>query len=125
VLADNRSLTAPLKPAVTPEPIAAPPPAPEPVSKKDSLDLNWINMQTHVNDSLKRDLEVLSDKYEKLAQKEEKRKKLKAKMAQAARAPQPPPHQPPPQNPAPTQAPVQPRPGLYRRQGKLSINQFS
>jgi hypothetical protein len=92
-------------------------PVPEPV-KKDNLDLNWINTQAMVNDSLKRDLEVLSEKYDKLAQKEEKRKRAKAKIVP------PPPSMP--VAPQPTQAPVQPqrRPGLYQRAGKLSINQF-
>jgi hypothetical protein len=108
-------------PEAAPAP-APPPPAPEP--KKDNLDLNWINMQTHVNDSLKRDLELLSEKYDKLAQKEEKRKKAKAKMAQVMA--RPPPQAPPPQPQAPpARAPVQPRPGLYHRADKLSIGQFS
>jgi hypothetical protein len=109
-------------PTLPPVKAPAPEPAPEPeVHKKDSLDLNWINMQATVNDSLKRDLETLSEKYEKLAQKEEKRKRLKAKMTP------PPPQSRPmtPQNPPPTQAPVPPaHRGLYRRASKLSITQF-
>jgi hypothetical protein len=109
-------------------------PAPIAPQKKDSLDLNWINMQATVNDSLKRDLESLSEKYERLAQKEEKRKRLKAKMARAvtpdvrAQMPvRPAPMQPPPQQqqrPPPQAAAAVPRPGLYHRASKLSISQF-
>jgi hypothetical protein len=85
--------------------------------KKDNLELSWINMQATVNDSLKRDLELLSEKYEKLAQKEEKRKKAKAKMA-----PQP---APPPSQPRPAAAPVQPqRRGQYHRTERMSINKY-
>jgi hypothetical protein len=118
---DRTAGSPPLRmPEPAPSPIA-PEPAPQ---KKDSLDLNWINMQATVNDSLKRDLESLSEKYEKLAQKEEKRKRLKAKMTRPV-TPQAPPQKPPPQT-APAQPPPQPhvRPGLYHRAGKLSISQF-
>jgi hypothetical protein len=109
-----------------PEPVAPPP---QPAPKKDNLDLNWINTQAMVNDSLKKDLELLSDKYDKLAQKEEKRKKAKAKFAQppppAAQAPPPKAIPEPASAPRPTQAPVQPqRRGLYRRGKPLNINQF-
>jgi hypothetical protein len=74
-------------------------------------------MQATVNDSLKRDLEALSERYEKLAQKEEKRKRAKAKMvAQPA---------PPPPQPKPAAAPVQPqRRDQYRRTQRVSINDF-
>jgi hypothetical protein len=98
--------------------------------KKDDLQLSWINMQATVNDSLKRDLEVLSEKYEKLAQKEEKRKREKK-----VRNPPPIPPSPigsanlPPSMTPP--APVQQTPvqrvlktGQYQRSRPISLNQF-
>jgi hypothetical protein len=102
---------------------------PQEKPKKDDLQLSWINMQATVNDSLKRDLVSLSEKYERLAQKEERRKKEKAK------APPPPkqiPQQIPPQIPPQYQAPVpqqvrsqpQLRTGQYARAKPISLNQF-
>jgi hypothetical protein len=99
-------------------------------------------MQATVNDSLKRDLESLSEKYERLAQKEEKRKKEKKKAVKETKAPPPsqpkvplqqiPQYQPPvafPQPVPPQYRPSQPviqrqlPPGQYRRPG-ISISQF-
>jgi hypothetical protein len=112
---DTDAGTRPLPPKATKPP--EPEPAPEPAPKKDNLELSWINMQATVNDSLKRDLEALSERYEKLAQKEEKRKKAKAKMAAQPA--------PPPPQPKPAAAPVQPqRRGQYHRTERMSINQF-
>jgi hypothetical protein len=92
-------------------------PEPAPPPKKDNLDLNWINMQATVNDSLKRDLELLSERYEKLAQKEEKRNKAKEKIVAKPA--------PPPPQPKPAAAPVQPqRRGQYHRTERMSISQF-
>jgi hypothetical protein len=102
--------------------------------KKEDLQLSWINMQATVNDSLKRDLESLSEKYERLAQKEERRKKEKAK----AKAQPPPKATPPPPPPVESRAPpsqswgpppsqpVQPqlRAGQYRRAAPMLINRF-
>jgi hypothetical protein len=64
----------PLKVAVK-LPEEAPKEVPQEKPKKEDLQISWINMQATVNDSLKRDLQTLSAKYERLAQKEEKRKK--------------------------------------------------
>jgi hypothetical protein len=74
--------------------------------KKDDLELNWINMQATVNDSLKRDLESLSEKYERLAQKEEKRKKEKKKAQAPPSQKAPPTVKIPPQIPPQYQQPI-------------------
>jgi hypothetical protein len=98
-----------------------------PEKKKDDLQLSWINMQATVNDSLKRDLKALSEKYERLAQKEEKRKK-ETKLVGKTVAPKsaPPPQQsPPPQRTeAPQRTPVQLRAGQYARARPISLSQF-
>jgi hypothetical protein len=105
--------------------------------KKEDLQLSWINMQATVNDSLKRDLESLSEKYERLAQKEERRKKEKAKAKAKVQPPQktPVPTVPPPSQPVYSVPPTQtwgstPKPqpqlraGQYRRATPMLISRF-
>jgi hypothetical protein len=65
------SLPSPLAPVTPVAPVAHPAPSAD-------MNVTWLNNQTVVNDSLKRTLEELSGKYEKLASKyEEKKKKVK------------------------------------------------
>jgi hypothetical protein len=121
-------VTAGQRPLPTPAP---PPQGPEPPkAKKADFQLSWINMQSQVNDSLKRDLEVLSERYDKLAQKEEKRKREKKMTEKPIPRPMPSlPQQSYAQQSFPqqsyAQAPPQPklRAGQYRA-APFSINRY-
>jgi hypothetical protein len=125
----------------------APAPTPTPPPPKEDVNLTWINMQSHVNDSLKKELGSLAEKYDKLASKYEEKKKAKKLPKKVVddpieddypheyREPQRrpvPPKQPPTQQryapPPPQQryAPPQPqppklKPGQYARGRALSI----
>jgi hypothetical protein len=63
----------------------------EPVKeeKKDDLQLSWANMQASKNDGLTKQLSELSAKFDKLAEKYEKKKIAKAMKAQPKEAPKP------------------------------------
>jgi hypothetical protein len=126
-------------------PAPAPAPAPPP---KDDLHLSWINMQSQVNDSLKKELGHLAKKYDKLSSKYEEKKTAKKPpkeleedleedeppeysepkrpLVQRKRDPPPPSYAPPP--PAYTPPPPPPqrrlRPGQYARARNLSIVDF-
>jgi hypothetical protein len=117
-------VTAGQRPLPTPAPKAVEDGPPR--AKKADFQLSWINMQEQVNDSLKRDLELLSERYDKLAQKEEKRKKEK-KAEKPIPRPMPSfPQQSFPQSyGAPSQPPPPPklRAGQYRA-APFSINRY-
>jgi hypothetical protein len=125
-----------------PIPKPEPTPVPEPVKEPPKPDLNmtWINMQATVNDSLKKELVSLSQKYDKLSSKYETKKKEKPVKSDrteeqderrqkvyrerprqpdpvVAPIPEPPRQPPPPQRP-------QLRPGQYSRSRGLSISDF-
>jgi hypothetical protein len=138
----------PLKTEPIVEPVKEEPPPKE--TKKDNLELSWANMPASQNDSLSKQLAMLSSKFDQLAEKYEEKKKAKAIKAKPKEAPPvkanqleeyeyysdseppyPPPPPRPPKRPAtapkPTPPPVQqvklPR-GTYMRSGPISISQF-